>query len=125
MEFSTIDASAKLANSELFPPHLAAMINVSMAHLLFSDEDKLDGDDLAQLFPPLSAPVPAPPQPAPVPRRQRKRSLTKVCEAARKAGAGRVIVDGVVIALSPAAAVPESDANEWDAVLPEGDHGPH
>jgi hypothetical protein len=64
---------------------------------------------------------------APVPaqrRRQRKRSLSKVCEAARRAGADRVIVDGVVIALSPAVAVPVSD-NEWDAVLPEGDHGPH
>ena len=61
----------------------------------------------------------------PVQRRQRKRSLAKVCEAARKAGADRVIVDGVVIALSPAAAVPESDANEWDAVLSEADHGPH
>jgi hypothetical protein len=58
-------------------------------------------------------------------RRQRKRSLTKVCEAARKAGADRVIVDGVVIALSPAAAVPESSTNEWDAVLSEADHGPH
>jgi hypothetical protein len=65
------------------------------------------------------------PAPAPVPRRQRKRSLTKVCEAARKAGADRVIVDGIVIALSPSAAVPETDANEWDAVLPEVDHGPH
>jgi hypothetical protein len=62
---------------------------------------------------------------APAPRRQRKRSLAKVCEAARKAGADRVIVDGVVIVLSPAAAVSESDANEWDAVLPGGDHGPH
>jgi hypothetical protein len=67
------------------------------------------------------------PVPAPVSRRQRKRSLAKVCEAARKAGADRVIVDGVVIAFSPSAsaAVPESDANEWDVVLPESDHGPH
>jgi hypothetical protein len=65
------------------------------------------------------------PVPAPVWRRQRKRSLTKVCEAARKAGADRVIVDGVVIAFSSAAAVPESDTNEWDAVLSEGDHGPN
>jgi hypothetical protein len=63
------------------------------------------------------------PAPVPVPRRQRKRSLAKVCEAARKAGADRVIVDGVVIALSPSAAVPETDANEWDAVLSEVDHG--
>jgi hypothetical protein len=61
----------------------------------------------------------------PAPRRRRKRSLTKVCEAARKAGADRVIVDGVVIVLSSAAAVPESDANEWDAVLSEVDHGPY
>src|SRR5271157_184406 len=54
----------------------------------------------------------------PVPsRRQRKRSLAKVCEAARKAGADRVIVDGVVIAFSSVAAVPASTANEWDAVL--------
>jgi hypothetical protein len=73
-------------------------------------------------------------KPAPAPtasqRRQRKRSLTKVCEAARKAGADRVIVDGVTIALSPAAAVSESvsptdsNTNEWDAVL-EVDHAPH
>ena len=76
-----------------------------------------DDDDELELVEPTSVPVPA--------RRQRKRSLAKVCEAARKAGADRVIVDGVVIALSPSAAVPESNANEWDAVLPEGDHGPH
>ena len=63
------------------------------------------------------------PQPAAA-RRQRKRSLTKVCEAARRAGADRVIVDGVVIALSPATAVPASDSNEWDTVLSEGDHEP-
>jgi hypothetical protein len=48
-----------------------------------------------------------------------------VLAAARKAGANHVTVDGAVIALSPAAAAPESDANEWDTVLPEGDHGPH
>jgi len=48
-----------------------------------------------------------------------------VCEAARKAGADRVIVDGVVITFSSVAAVPESTANEWDTVLPEIDHGPH
>ena len=74
------------------------------------------GDD-DELVEPVSVPA--------APRRQRKRSLAKVCEAARKAGADRVIVDGVVIALSPAAAMPESDVNEWDAVLPEIDHGPH
>jgi hypothetical protein len=55
------------------------------------------------------------PAPAPVPRRQRKRSLTKVCEAARKVGADRVIVDGVVIALSSAVSAPaESNGNEFD-----------
>ena len=57
-------------------------------------------------------------QPAPA-RRQRKRSLAKVCEVARRAGANHVIVDGVVIVLSPSAAVPESNTNEWDAVLSE------
>ena len=81
------------------------------------------GDDDDELVAPV--PVPVAPQ-----RRQRKRSLTKVCEAARKAGADRVIVDGVVIVLSPSAAVPESisltdSSNEWDVVLSEGDHGPH
>jgi len=63
-------------------------------------------------------------EPAPQ-RRQRKRSLVKVCEAARKAGADRIIVDGVVIVLSPAAAVSEATTNEWDAVLPGGDYGPN
>jgi hypothetical protein len=77
-----------------------------------------DDDDDELVVEPV--PVPA------APRRQRKRSLTKVCEAARKAGADRVIVDGVVIVLSPTAVVPESSTtNEWDTVLPEGDHGPH
>ena len=52
-------------------------------------------------------------------RRQRKRSLARVLRAASQAGADRVIVDGVVIALSPSAAVPESNTNEWDAVLSE------
>jgi hypothetical protein len=85
-----------------------------------------DDDELVEAVP---VPVPAPPQPAAVPRRQRKRSLATVLAAARKAGADHVIVDGVKIALSPAAAAPESDvtdlnANEWDAVL-EVDHGPH
>jgi hypothetical protein len=66
----------------------------------------------------------------PVPRRQRKRSLATVLAAARKAGADRVVVDGVTIALSPAAAVPESvsltdsTGNEWDAMLEDG-HAPH
>jgi hypothetical protein len=65
----------------------------------------------------------------PAPRRQRKRSLASTLKAARKAGANHATVDGVVIALAPAAAVPEAvnngHENEWDAVLPGGDHGPH
>jgi hypothetical protein len=97
--------------------HIAAAIDAARAHRLTGD-DLLD--DLGELFGPVE------PEPVPAPqRRQRKRSLAKVCEAARKAGADRVIVDGVVIALSPAAAVPESDANEWDTVLQESDHGPN
>jgi hypothetical protein len=88
-----------------------------------------DDDELVE-----QVPVPA--------SRQRKRSLASTLMAARRAGADRVIVDGVVIVLAPAAAVPnsvsltgdrgaatsrltDSDANEWDAVLPEGDHGPN
>jgi hypothetical protein len=86
-----------------------------MAHRLPCNFDKLDGADLAELYGP--APVPEP-----APRRQRKRSLTKVCEAARKVGAKRVVVDGIAIELSPAVAAPESNTNEWDAVL-EDDHG--
>jgi hypothetical protein len=71
---------------------------------------------------PVAAPAPS--------RRQRKRTLASTLRAARKAGADRVIVDGVVIVLSPSAAVPESvtvtdSTNEWDAVLSEVDHGPH
>jgi hypothetical protein len=64
-----------------------------------------DDEDLVELAVEL-APVPVP---VPVPaRRQRKRSLKNVCEVARKAGADRVIVGGVVIVLAPAAAVPAS-----------------
>jgi hypothetical protein len=64
-------------------------------------------------------------EPAPVPapqRRQRKRSLAKVCEVARKVGANHVIVDGVVIAFSPAAAVPESNGNEFDEWMAKHAH---
>jgi NAD(P)H-dependent flavin oxidoreductase YrpB (nitropropane dioxygenase family) len=100
--------------------HIAAAIEAARVPWERDDALRRDiaascGDDDDDLVAP--APVP--------PRRQRKRSLAKVCEAARKAGADHVIVDGVVIALSPAAAAPESDVSEWDAVLPEVDHGPH
>ena len=122
MEKTTLYNGAPPAKRDLLArAHIAAMIDAARADRFDYDFNKLD--NLDELFGPdeLVAPVPAP---APL-RRQRNRSLAKVCEAARKAGADRVIVDGVVIALSPAAAVPESDANEWDAVLPEDDHGPH
>jgi hypothetical protein len=100
--------------------HIAAAIDAARVpwergNALRRDKAASCGDDDDDLVAP--APVP--------PRRKRKRSLAKVCEAARKAGADHVIVDGVVIALSPAAAAPESDVNEWDAVLPEVDRGPH
>jgi hypothetical protein len=93
--------------------HFAGAIEAARARGLapvFDFEPGDDDDDLVE-------PVPQ--------RRQRKRSLVKVCEAARKAGADRVIVDGVVIAFSSVAAETESDVNEWDAVLPEVDLGPH
>jgi hypothetical protein len=57
------------------------------------------------------------PAPLPTPRRERKRSLASTIRAARKAGADRVIADGVVIALSPGAA---ESANPWDAALADG-----
>jgi hypothetical protein len=81
MEFPTIvDANTKLANSELIPAHIAAAIAATRAHPLFSDDDKLNGDDLKELFPALA------PEPAPVPRRQRKPSLTEALREAKKAG---------------------------------------
>jgi hypothetical protein len=112
MEFPTIDNSAKLAKLR---EHFAGTIAAAGARGLAPVFDFQPGDDKLIEF----APQPV------APRRQRKRSLAKVCEAARKAGADRLIVDGVVIVLSPAAAAPGSNANEWDAVLPGGDHGPH
>jgi hypothetical protein len=135
---ATLPNSATLANSELParphnnpPPWFAALSDDEFsaqidaridaarmphargrAHRLF---DIADDDDLIE---PVAAPEPS--------RRQRKRTLAFTLRAARKAGADRVIVDGVVIVLSPAAAVPASDSssNEWDTVL-EVDHGPH
>jgi hypothetical protein len=118
MEFPTVNDSATLAKREQLARAHAGAFNAVMAHRFPHNFDRLDGDDLAELYGPAQMPEPA------APRRQRKRSLTKVCEAARKAGAGRVVVDGsIVIELSPAVAAPESDTNEWDAVLSEGDHG--
>ena len=110
METTTIlDASAKLAKRELIERTHTAAFNAVMAHHLafpFPCGDKLDGDDLAEMWGPVPVPVS---QSAPAPRRQRKQSLAKICKAARKAGADRVIVDGVVVALSPAAAAPEPE----------------
>jgi hypothetical protein len=95
------------------PAEIAAAIDAARCGPAPTNCDSGDDDELVE------------PAPVPAPRRQRKRSLARVCEAARKAGADRVIVDGVVIALSPSAAVPESNTNEWDTVLQESDHGPH
>jgi hypothetical protein len=100
MEILTISNSAELAN----PAALVRWDEALRAHMAgaIAMRARLDAERVR-------------PAAAPVPRRQRKRSLTKVCEAARKAGADRIIVDGVVIALSPAAAVAaESNGNEFD-----------
>jgi hypothetical protein len=93
--------------------HIAAAIEA--AREPWDRGDVVEPDRDAELVE--QVPVPA--------RRQRKRSLTSTLRAARRAGADRVTVDGVVIALSPSAVVPMSDANEWDAVLSEGDHEPN
>jgi hypothetical protein len=65
-------------------------------------------------------------------RRPRKPTLTATLKAARRAGADRVeIVDGkIVITLVGKTATgtdppPDAGANEWDDVLPGGDHGAH
>jgi hypothetical protein len=113
MENPTLDFSVALAKPmELVRAHeaLRAHFSGAIASARARLDDERDGASCGEIS---------------APRRQRKRSLAKVCEAARKAGADRVIVDGVVIVLSPAAAVLKSDANEWDAVLSEVDHGPH
>jgi hypothetical protein len=93
--------------------HIAAAIEA--AREPWDRGDVVEPDRDAELVE--QVPVPA--------RRQRKRSLTSTLRAARRAGADRVTVDGVVIALSASAVVPMSDANEWDAVLSEGDHEPN
>lgn len=66
---------------------------------------------------------------APKPRR-RRRSLASTLKAARKAGAGHVeiIDDKVVIPLAGEPAkggigAGSLEQNEWDEVLPGGDHG--
>jgi len=97
---------ADLSHAELCT-QIDAMIDATRSH---GRAAELDDDEPVEV-------VPVPP------RRQRKRSLTKVCEAARKAGADRVIVDGVVIALSPAAAVSaESNGNEFDEWMAKHAH---
>jgi hypothetical protein len=68
---------------------------------------------------------------APPKRRPRKPSLASTLKAARKAGADHVeIIDGkIVIALAGEPVKPTGngarspDRNEWDAILPGGDHG--
>jgi hypothetical protein len=113
MEFPTVNDSA--TSAKYVPPE-AFLANL----LLHNHVNIVRGDELVA-----PAPVSAAPQPVPVPRRQRKHSLPRIIAAARKAGADHVMVDGVKIALSPTAAVPEPTANEWDTVLLEDDHGPH
>jgi hypothetical protein len=105
---------AALSGDELDAEIDARIDAARVPHARGRAHDIADDDDLIE---PVGAPEPS--------RRQRKRTLASTLRAARKAGADRVIVDGVVIVLSPAAAVLKSDANEWDAVLSEVDHGPH
>jgi hypothetical protein len=109
---------ARLRNNHIIPdfvvPRSAAEARANIAAAIDAARcgpapDSYDtGDDDEELVEhvPVPAPVPA--------RRQRKRSLASTLRSARKVGADRVIVDGVVIVLSPAAAVPVSDPNEWD-----------
>jgi hypothetical protein len=115
MEFpATIDASAKLANSEIAMRACMAVLNARRAYPpLFSDDDKLDGDDLAELFG--SAPVP---EPAPAPRRQRKRtpSLTKALREAKKAGisvAGATFAADGSVSLSFGEKSNGNDLDQW------------
>jgi hypothetical protein len=109
---------AKYANREAEAcAQVALMVATSGANFPYSDDCKMSDDEFREWCGPL--------EPAPAPRRQRQRSLASTLKAARKAGADRAIVDGVVIALSPAAAAPEPTASEWDVVLQGGDHGEH
>jgi hypothetical protein len=111
MEFPTVNDSVTPAKSlpwchGLSEAEISARIEAAIDVALVSYARGLRRDTAASYAP---APAPAPQ------RRQRKRSLTKVCEVARKAGAGRVIIDGIAIELSPAAAVSaESNGNEFD-----------
>jgi hypothetical protein len=69
----------------------------------------------------------------PLRRRPRKPSLASTLKAARKAGADHVTIGEIVIALAGetakptgnGTAAPNTDANEWDDVLPGGDRGAH
>ena len=69
--------------------------------------------------------------PAALKHRRRRPSLASTLRAARKAGAGHVeLIDDKVV-ISPAGETEMStndggcsaDRNEWDEVLPGGDHG--
>jgi hypothetical protein len=114
--FARLRNSGYVARSEAeLRAHIEAAIEMARVPWERGNAPRLDvacdDDDDELVVEPVPVPASAPS------RRQRKRSLAKVCEAARKAGANHVIV-----VLSPSAAVPETDANEWDAVLLEIDH---
>ena len=111
MEFPSItpaehvpqDGTGLLARPYQLPPdefraHIAACIDAAR---VVPFEPTSDGDE--------------PVAPAVAPQRQRRRSLTSTLKAARKSGATSAVVDGVVVAFSPAAAAPgESNGNELD-----------
>jgi hypothetical protein len=115
MENPILDFTDTLAKRELlWRAHNAGAIEAARARGLGPVFDFPNNDD-DELVAPASVPVPA--------RRQRKRSLAKVCEIARRAGANHVIVDGVVIAFSPAtAAAVESNGNEFDEWMAKHAH---
>jgi hypothetical protein len=75
--------------------------------------DKLDGDDLAELFGPAPVPEPA------APRRQRKRSpsLTKALREAKKAGipvtGATFTADSVSLSFGEAVKSNGSDLDQW------------
>jgi hypothetical protein len=128
MEFSTLYNGVPLAKCELLARLKNNRLPTDDLRVRTAVVSRVPNYPWEQRSSDIDEPDDEPAEAAPVSRRQRKRSLAKVCEAARKAGADRVIVDGAVIVLSPAA--PESvsltdSPNEWDAVLPGVDHGPH
>jgi hypothetical protein len=62
-------------------------VRAHMAAAVEAERDRLTAE--------LQRTKPAPAPPAPQPKRKRRRSLDKICEAAQKVGAPRVIVDAL------------------------------